>query len=66
MSRTLIVIGLVIVAVGMLWPWLEKLGFGRLPGDIVIERENFVFYAPLGTGLAISLVLSAIFWLINR
>lgn len=66
MSRTLIVIGLVIVAVGMLWPWLEKLGFGRLPGDIAIERENFVFYAPLGTGLLISLVLSAIFWLINR
>jgi hypothetical protein len=66
MSRTLIVVGLVIVAVGMLWPWLEKLGFGRLPGDIVIQRGNFVFYAPLGTGLLISLVLSAIFWLINR
>ena len=66
MSRALIVIGLAIVAVGVFWPWLEKLGLGRLPGDIVIQRENFVFYAPLGTGLLISLVLSAIFWLISR
>jgi hypothetical protein len=66
MSRTLIVIGLVIVAIGVLWPWLAKLGLGRLPGDIMIERGNFVFYAPLGTGLLISVVLSLIFWLISR
>ena len=66
MSRTLIIIGLVIVAIGVLWPWLGKLGLGRLPGDIVIERENFVFYAPFGAGLLISLALSIIFWLINR
>jgi hypothetical protein len=66
MSRTLIVIGLVIVVIGVLWPWLAKLGLGRLPGDIMIERGNFVFYAPLGTGLLISVVLSLIFWLISR
>lgn len=66
MSRTLIVIGLVIVAVGILWPWLSRLGLGRLPGDIVIERDNFSFYLPITTGLLVSLVLSAIFWLINR
>ncbi|TWG94104.1 Protein of unknown function (DUF2905) [Mesorhizobium sp. J18] len=66
MSRTLIVIGLLIVAAGILWPWLTRLGLGRLPGDIVIERENFTFYAPIATGLLVSIILSAILWLINR
>ena len=66
MSRTLIIIGLVIVAIGILWPWLSRLGLGRLPGDIVIERENFTFYMPIATGLLVSIVLSVILWLINR
>jgi DUF2905 family protein len=66
MSRTLIVIGLMIVAIGVLWPWLSKLGLGRLPGDIVIERDNFTFYAPITTGILISLALSLILWLIHR
>ena len=66
MSRALIVIGLVIVAIGVLWPLLGKLGLGRLPGDILIERESFSFYLPLGTGALISVVLSVILWLINR
>lgn len=66
MSRTLIVIGLVIVALGVLWPWLGRLGLGRLPGDIVVEREGFTFYAPIATGLLISVVLSIILWLLNR
>ena len=66
MSRTLIIIGLIIVAAGILWPWLARLGLGRLPGDIVIERENFAFYAPIATGLLVSIVLSVVLWLINR
>jgi Protein of unknown function (DUF2905) len=66
MSRTLIVVGLIIVAVGLLWPWLSRIGLGRLPGDIVIERENFTFYAPIVTGVLISIVLSIILWLVNR
>ncbi|WP_348633372.1 DUF2905 domain-containing protein, partial [Mesorhizobium sp. M5C.F.Ca.IN.020.32.2.1] len=66
MSRTLIVIGLIIVATGLLWPWLSRIGLGRLPGDIVIERENFTFYAPIGTGILISIVLSFVLWLLNR
>jgi hypothetical protein len=66
MSRTLIIVGLLIAAIGVLWPWLGRLGLGRLPGDIVIERENFTLYAPIGTGLLISLVLSFIFWLFSR
>jgi hypothetical protein len=66
MSRTLIAIGLLLVAAGLLWPLLGRLGLGRLPGDIVIERDNFTFYAPLGTGLVLSLVISAVLWLLNR
>ena len=60
MSRTLIIIGLLIVALGVLWPWLGKLGLGRLPGDFVIKRDGFTFYAPLATGLLISIALSLV------
>jgi hypothetical protein len=66
MSRTLIIIGLVIIAVGLLWPWLSRLGLGRLPGDIVVERDNFTLYIPIVTGLVLSVVLSLLFWLIGR
>jgi len=66
MSRTLIVIGLVVVAVGVLWPYLSRLGLGRLPGDIVIQRGSFTFYAPLATGLLVSIVLSLVLWLLRR
>ncbi len=65
-SRLLIVFGLVLVAMGLLWPLIAKLGLGRLPGDIVIERQNFRLYLPIGTSLLISAVLSLILWLVNR
>lgn len=61
MSRTLIAIGLVLVLAGLLWPWLVRLGLGRLPGDIVIRREGFTFYAPIATGLIVGIALSLIF-----
>lgn len=64
--RFLIIIGLTFVAIGILWPWLRRLGLGRLPGDIVIHRDNFTFYMPIATCLLISIVLSVILWLINR
>jgi len=65
-SRALIIFGFVLVAVGLLWPLRAKLGLGRLPGDIVIERENFWLYLPIGTSLLISAVLSLILWVIGR
>ena len=65
-SRVLIVFGLVLVALGVLWPMIGKLGLGRLPGDIVIERENFRIYLPLVTSLLVSVVLSLVLWLFNR
>ena len=66
MARWLIILGLVLVLAGLLWPWLAKLGLGRLPGDIVIERENLRLYLPITTSLLISLALSLILWLLNR
>jgi Protein of unknown function (DUF2905) len=65
-SRFLIVLGLVIVAVGLFWPVISKLGLGRLPGDIVIDRDGFSFYFPLTTGLIVSALVSALLWLLSR
>lgn len=66
MSRLLIIFGLVLVAAGLLWPLIAKLGLGRLPGDIVVEREHFRLYVPIVTSLLISVVVSIVLWLINR
>jgi hypothetical protein len=66
MSRALIIIGLLIVGLGLLWPWLGRLGLGQLPGDIVVERENFTFYFPITTGLLLSALLSLLVWLLGR
>jgi uncharacterized membrane-anchored protein len=63
MQRLLIVIGLVIVAVGIAWPWLVRLGLGRLPGDINIERDGWSFHFPLMTSVLVSLVLTIVIWL---
>lgn len=66
MQRTLITIGSILVVVGLLWPWLQKFGIGRLPGDIVIERDGFHFYFPITTMIVISIILSFIFWIIRK
>jgi hypothetical protein len=65
-SRTLIILGLVLVAVGLLWPFLGKIGLGRLPGDIAIERDGFRLYIPIVTSLLVSVVISLLFWLFRR
>jgi hypothetical protein len=62
MHRPLILFGVLLILVGVAWPWLSKLPFGRLPGDIIVERENFRFYFPLATGLLVSVVLSLLLW----
>jgi hypothetical protein len=64
--RWLVTVGVILIVVGLIWPWLARLGFGRLPGDIVIERENFRFYFPITTMILVSLVLSLIFWLFRK
>jgi hypothetical protein len=66
MQKTLIAAGIALLIAGLAWPWLRSIPFGRLPGDIVIERENFRFYFPLTTMIVVSVVLSLLAWLFRR
>jgi len=66
MQRFLIGLGLVILLAGIMWPLLSRMGLGRLPGDIVVQRGGTTFYFPLATCILISIVLSALVWLFNR
>ena len=66
MQKTLIVIGLLLVLAGLAWPWLGKLPLGRLPGDIVVNRENFRFFFPLTTMIIVSILLSLVFWFLRK
>ena len=64
MQKLLIIIGVILIAIGLLWPVLSRLGLGRLPGDIAIEREGFSFFFPITTMIIVSIVLTLIirFW----
>jgi hypothetical protein len=64
--RILLVAGAILLLAGLLWPFIGRLGLGRLPGDIVIERQNFRFYFPLVSSLVVSVVLTLLFWLFRR
>lgn len=66
MQRVLIILGILILIAGIAWPWLGKLGLGRLPGDIAVKKDNFAFYFPITTSIVISLVVSLIFWLFRK
>jgi hypothetical protein len=66
MQRFLIALGVVLVVGGLLWPWISKLGLGRLPGDIRFERGGLRFYFPLTTGLLISAVVTLILWIFRK
>ncbi|MEW6688323.1 MAG: DUF2905 domain-containing protein [Pseudomonadota bacterium] len=66
MQKWLITLGIALVVVGLAWPWLAKLGLGKLPGDIVVKREDFSFYFPITTSILVSLVVTLILWLFKR
>jgi len=68
LGKTLIFIGLMIAFIGLIFVFFEKLplGLGKLPGDIYIKRDNFVFYFPLTTSILISIILSVIFIIISK
>ena len=66
MQRILITIGIVFLLAGVLWPWLAKLGLGRLPGDILYRKGNFTFYFPLVTSILLSLLLTLLFSVFRR
>ncbi len=60
MRSALIFVGVVLIGIGLLWPWITKIPFGRLPGDIVIDRPNLKFYFPVTTMIVISIIVSVI------
>lgn len=66
MQRLLIGLGTLIILAGILWPWLARLPFGRLPGDILVDKPGFRFFAPFTSMLILSIVISLIVWLFRR
>jgi hypothetical protein len=66
MQRALILLGLVLVAAGLAWPWLRRIPFGRLPGDIHIVRDGFSFHFPIVSCIVVSVLVSLILWLFRR
>ena len=62
MQKLLIILGLVLLAIGIAWPWLSSTPLGRLPGDIIIQRDNFTFYFPVTSMIIVSVVISVIIW----
>jgi Protein of unknown function (DUF2905) len=66
MARFLIFLGLALVVSGLLWPYLAKLGIGRLPGDIAFTRGNTTIYVPIMTSIVLTIVLNVVLWTIGR
>ena len=62
----LVPMSLVLILGGLLWPWPQRIGLGRLPGDIVIEREMYKLYIPIGSSTVVSIVLTLLLWLVRR
>ncbi|MGD0658227.1 MAG: DUF2905 domain-containing protein [Syntrophorhabdales bacterium] len=67
LGRMLIVLGIIIVAVGLVLLLAPKIPhIGRLPGDIYVKKDSFTFYFPLTTCIIISLILTLVFWIFRR
>jgi hypothetical protein len=66
MQRLLLLVGGLLVLAGLLWPWLSRLPFGRLPGDLVIDKPGFRFFAPFTTMIVLSIVVSVLLWLFRK
>ncbi len=66
-GKSLIIMGLIIAAVGVVLTLAGKVPWiGRLPGDFYIKKDNFTFYFPLATSILISIILSLILWLLRK
>jgi hypothetical protein len=66
MNRWLVALGTLLVVVGLAWPWLKRLPFFHLPGDVVIDRPGIRLFLPFTTMIIVSLVVSLILWLMRR
>ncbi|HEU0163329.1 MAG TPA: DUF2905 domain-containing protein [Rhizomicrobium sp.] len=66
MQKVLVIGGVLLLAAGLLWPFLSRIGLGRLPGDIAIQGEQGGFYFPIVTCILVSVVLSLVLWIAGR
>jgi|DewCreStandDraft_2_1066082.scaffolds.fasta_scaffold00423_50 hypothetical protein len=67
LAKTLIILGVVIALLGVILLIAGRIPFlGRLPGDIVIQRDGFVFYFPLMTSIIVSILLTIVFTVIGQ
>ena len=66
MNKIIITIGIILVIIGLLWPFITKLPIGKLPGDLVIKKEGFSLYFPITTMIIISIILSVILWFFRK
>ena len=66
MQKKIILFGAFIILLGILWPYLKKIGLGSLPGDIKIMKENYTFFFPITTCILVSVFLSILFWLFKK
>ncbi|MFZ0240207.1 MAG: DUF2905 domain-containing protein [Desulfobacterales bacterium] len=66
MQKTLIAIGLLVLVIGLLWPWVSKFPIGRLPGDIIIDKPGLKVYIPITTMILVSVIVSVILWLLRK
>jgi len=66
MQRFLIVTGIVVLMIGLGWPWVERLPFGHLPGDIHIVRDGYSIHLPIVTCLVVSVLVSVLLWIVRR
>lgn len=66
MNRTIIIIGLIIIIIGLAWPILSKLPFGKLPGDFIYKKEGFSFYFPISTMIVVSIIVTVIFYIFRK
>lgn len=65
-QKILIAAGILIITIGFMWPWISKMPFGKLPGDIVVDKPGFKFFFPITSMVVLSLVLSLIIWLFKK
>ena len=66
MQKTLMIVGIAILLIGLLWPWLGKLPLGRLPGDLIIDKPGFKLFFPITSMLLVSGLLSLVLWLFRK
>ncbi len=67
LGKTLLIIGSLLIIAGLLLYFSDRIPFiGKMPGDIVVKKKNFTFYFPMATSIILSILLSLIFYFINR